>query len=108
MSATVSGTEQRLAALARGNEVKRERERLLGGQGKRTKGKVPPEWVAELLLDPPDALLGMRIDALLARAERYRDSRVREILRAEGVTGTRLVRDLTVRQRAAIAGRLGR
>jgi hypothetical protein len=105
MSATAFRS-QRLQALERANAVRIERARLVGGTGGRAGGKVPPERIAELLLDPPEALLGMRIGQLLTRVQRYRWARAVQLLKSERISDVRLVRELTERQRIAIAGRL--
>jgi hypothetical protein len=98
---------QRMQALEVANRIRIERARLVGGAGARNgTEKVPAERVAELLLDPPEALLGMRIGQLLTRVERYRWTRARKLLQAERISEIRLVRDLTERQRLALAERL--
>lgn len=96
----------RREALARANMVRMERARLVGGTGRRRGAKVAPEYVAELLVDPPEALLGMRVDQLIARVERYRWARTARLLASERISESRLVRDLTERQRYALAARL--
>lgn len=97
-----------LQALTVANAVKRERERLLGGVGRRRGPKVPRSRMAELIRDPPDALLGMRVDQLLARAQRWSWGKAEQLLDEEGITGTRLLGELSERQRLAIARRLER
>lgn len=105
MSATAEAP-QHLQALAVANRIRLERAHLLGGLGRRGSRKIPPERIAELLLDPPEVLLGMRVDRLLARTERYRWERVAKLLQQQRISETRLVRDLTERQRVALAERL--
>ena len=108
MSATAEAP-QHLQALAVANRIRLERAHLLGGLGglgRRGSRKIPPERIAELLLDPPEVLLGMRVDRLLARTERYRWVRVANLLQQQRISETRLVRDLTERQRVALAERL--
>lgn len=99
-------TAQIYQALASANKVRLERARLLGGLGRGGGGKIPRDRVADLLLAPPEVLLGMRIDRLLVRVERYRGTRVARLLREERISETRLVRELTDRQRACVAERL--
>lgn len=100
--------EHRAAALRRANEIRLRRAALLGGGGRFASAsrKIPASRTAELIEDPPEELLNMRIDLLLARTIRYRSARATELLRREKVTETRLVGELTERQRKAIAARL--
>ena len=95
---------QRAAALARANWVRSERTRLLGGAN--DPKVLSPGSMAGILLDPPDVLASMRISELLARTQQYRSARVRDLLRAVGIGESRSLRDLTERQRVALAERL--
>lgn len=95
-----------LDSLRVANEVRVGRAALLGGLGRRRGGKIPADRMAGLLEDPPSVLLGMRVDRLLARTERYRAERVSELLAGVRITETRLVRELTARQRLELAGLL--
>lgn len=97
---------QRVSALERANLVKRERERLLGGWGERTGGKLSRATMAGLVEDPPEVLLGMPAWRLLTRTERFKATLACRWLEEEKIGTYRLVGELTARQRQALASRL--
>ena len=109
MSATVPS--QRLGALERAREVKRQRLELLGGG---YGVKIPAERMAELILECPPALATMEILLLLGHTQGFgvKRNRVSQRLRGErllaavGITSNRRLGELSARQRAVVAEHL--
>lgn len=103
MSATGEVPDQRTRALTRANQIQRERIALLGGGYKQ---KIPADRMAELVVAVPEALASMQMRALLRYTQGYKSPRVSKLLDSELISETRLLRELTERQRLALAGRL--
>lgn len=95
---------QCLQALAYGNEV-----RLAHAAIRREVREGGPQRVAEMLLDPDDAVGSMRLERLLTAMPRYGQVRSDRLLRDAGMVRgrlTRRVRELTTNERERLAGRL--
>lgn len=107
----MSATTARAEALERANAVRRERMRLLGG-GYGT--KLPPEQIADLIVECPPALANMEMLTLLGYVQGYGTRRTyadhvlkaERLLHAEKISTNRKLGSLSERQRGLIARRL--
>lgn len=100
--------ELRRQSLARANEIRIERSRLLGGNptAKGTYSLLSRERAVELILDPPEALMTLRVMLLLLRVRRIGPSKAATLCKRLGVSEYRRIGDMSGRQRRELAALL--
>lgn len=98
----------RYQALARANEIRIERSRLLGGNPKTqgTRALLSTDRAVELILDPPEALMGATVSLLLLRVRRIGPSKTAALCKRIGVSEYRRIGDMSGRQRLELAALL--
>lgn len=93
---------QHMVALEKANGIRMERAGIKRELLTAASGRAATDRVIELLLHPPDCLLGMGVADLLGSCRRWGPARARRVLTAAQVNELRKVRDLTARQRDAV------
>jgi hypothetical protein len=97
---------QHMDALTLANEIRFRRADIKRELLTLPDGPSAARRAADLLMDPPDFLLGMDVAALIGSCRRFGPARVGRVLRMAQVSGLRKVRDLTERQRDALVATL--